>query len=132
MNREQSLFVIIGTLVLAGMFLCVPVSIHIMSLYFWAGDPNAGLNTMTFHRFMPEGWPRVINYGFLFWQCFFLAGIISCLVFVFRRNIRKPICDIKKSKRLFSSILITTSVLLYFMGIVDASLGNVFWFCELD
>lgn len=127
MNREQLICVLIGILALAGMFLCVPVSIQMMSLFFYAGDTNAGMNQMTFYEFMPEGWPKCINYGVLFWQCFFLAGIISCLVFVFRRNVKKPIFDIKKWERLFSFILITVSVLCFLLWFIAASFGYVFW-----
>ncbi len=107
---------------LTGMILCPPVSIRPMSLYFWAGDPNAGLNTMTFYRFMPEGWPRCINYGVLFWQCFLLFVIVFCVNFAFRRDIRKSTYNISKRGKIFSFILTLTSILIFLLWLVVASL----------
>lgn len=131
MNREQITCILVGIFILAGMFLCVPVPVHMISLYLYTGDTDAGMNMMTFYEFIPDGWLRVINYGFFFWQCFFLTVIVFCLFFVFRKDIKKPISEIKKLKRSFSLVLITSSVLIFFIGLVDASLGNVFWYFEL-
>ena len=115
----------VGIFILAGMILCPPVSIYMMSLYWYAGDPNAGMNLMTFYRFMPEGWPRCINYGVLLWQCFFLCVIIFCIIFAFRKDIRKSTHDIKKSGKMFSFILMSASILFFLLWFVIASLGNV-------
>lgn len=131
MNREQVICVLVGIFILAGMFLCVPVSIHVMSLYWYLGDPNAGMNMMTFYEFMPEGWPRVINYGVLFWQCFFLCVIISCIIFAFRRDLKKPTHKIKKLQKMFSFILMFASILLFLLWFVTSFLENRFWFFKL-
>lgn len=131
MNREQITCILVGIFILAGMFLCVPVSIHMMSLYWYLGDPNAGMNMMTFYRFMPEGWPRVINYGVLFWQCFFLCVIISCIFFAFRRGIKNTTHDIKKWKKIILFVLMSASVLFFLLWFVEISLGNVFWYFKV-
>ncbi len=131
MNREQVIFILIGILILAGMLLCVPVGFHMMSLYFYCGYPNAGMNLMTFYRFMPEGWPKCINYGVLFWQCFFLGGIISCLFFVFRKDIKKSTYDIKKGNKMFLFMLMSASILFFLLWFVETSFGNVFRYFKL-
>lgn len=122
MNRGQFIVVLIGALVLAGMFLCVPVSIHMMSLYFYSGDPNAGLNEIVFYQFLPEGWPRVINSGLLFWQCVFLAEIISFLVLAFKKSIKKNTSEINKTEKVLSFILITASTSIFFLWVVNTSM----------
>jgi len=131
MNREQIICILVGIFILAGMFLCVPVSIHMMSLYFYSGDPNAGMNMMTFYEFMPEGWTRVINYRVLFWQCFFLCTMVSCILFAFRRDIKKPIHNIKKSQKLLLFILMSTSICLFLLWFVGTSFRNVSVYCYL-
>ena len=103
---------------LAGMFLCVPVSIQMMSLYFYAGDPDAGLNEMVFYHFLPEGWPIVINRGLLFWQCAFLTAIISCLVFVFNKNIKKESSNINIPEKIIAIIMAIASVSIFYLWVV--------------
>jgi len=124
MNRERLICIFTGIFILAGMISCPPVSIQPMSLYRYAGDTNAGLNLMTFYRFMPEGWPRCINYGVLLWQCFFLCVIIFCIAFALRKDIRKSTHDIKKSGKMFSFILIFASIMIFLLWLVIASLRN--------
>lgn len=131
MNREQIICILVGIFILAGMFLCVPVSFYLNSLYYYMGDPNAGSNLMTFYEFMPEGWPRVINYGVLFWQCFFLAAIISCSLFAFRKDIRKPIHNIKTYEKIVLCILISVSILFFLLWFTETSFDNLFWYFKL-
>lgn len=131
MNREQLICVLIGVLVFAGMFLCVPVSIHMMSLYFYLGDPNAGSNEIVVYRFLPAGWPRSINYGVLFWQCFFVCTMISCILFAFRRDIRKPTHAMTKWKKTLAFVPMCAAILFFLLWFVETSFGKVFWYFEL-
>ena len=127
MNREQSIFILIGVLVLAGMLLCVPVTVRMLSLYVYAGDPNAGWNEIVVHSFMPEGWPKYMNHGLLFWQCMFLVEIISCLVLVFERSIRNNASDIEKSKRILPFTLATASLLIFSLWILSSATNCLWW-----
>ncbi len=131
MNREQVICILVGIFILAGMMLCPPVGIAMMSLYWYSGDPNAGMNLMTLYRFMPDSWPRCINYGVFLWQCFFLCVIIFCIVFAFKRDIKKPTHNIKKWKKIFSLVLISASIVLFLLWFVATSLEKVFWFSQL-
>ena len=131
MNREQLICVLVAVLVSAGMLLCVPVSIHMLSLYWYLGDPNAGFNRIVIYRFLPEGWPRSIDYALLFWQFFFLGSLVSCSLLAFRRDTKKPTHAVSKWKKTLAFVPMCAAILFFLLWFVETSFGNVFWYFEL-
>ena len=92
MNRKQIICLLIGILVAGCLLLYPPISIEVGNLRFWAGDPKAELTkTMTFHRFMPEGCFRVINWVVLCVEWFIVAVIDCGLIYIFRDKMIKTV-----------------------------------------
>ncbi|MEN6385732.1 MAG: hypothetical protein ABFD79_11115 [Phycisphaerales bacterium] len=127
MNREQIIIVLIGILVIGGMFLYVPVSLDMMSLYAYLGSHEAGFNTLVFYRFIPDHYFYSLNLKVLFWQLFLVSVIVFCLIFVFKKDIKKVTIDIRKRDQFFPFILIFIAILLYIAGLVPYKFLKIYW-----
>ena len=89
MNIKQKICLLVGFLLASSLLIYSPVTIQMMNLRWWYDKTLKPTKDYTFHRFMPEGGLRVINWTVLSIEWLIIAIIVCLLIYMLRKEVKK-------------------------------------------